>query len=195
MPRPGSPHSLSLFAETARLAGESTDETDFEALYRQHAETVAHWAVRLGGPLLDYEDVVHEVFLKLQRALPQLDATKSLNAWLYRVTLNEVRYRRRKARIRHFLSGLAGDFAANVRSEAPVAPELLERQEEARRVHAALDRLPEKFREVLVLFELEGRSGEEVAALMGARLATVWVWLGRARARLARELKTLEGES
>jgi len=45
-----------------------------------------------------------------------------------------------------------------------------------------LDRLPERYRRVLILFELEGLSTLEIAALIGARVGTVRVWLYRARA-------------
>ena len=52
-----------------------------------------------------------------------------------------------------------------------------------------LSRLPEKYRTVLVLFELEGLSGEDVAALTGTKLATVWVHLHRARAAFLAQME------
>ena len=49
-------------------------------------------------------------------------------------------------------------------------------------------------REVLVLFEIEELSGEEIAELTGAKIATVWVWLHRARAEFAKRLAEYEAE-
>ena len=55
-------------------------------------------------------------------------------------------------------------------------------RQEIARVYRVLDRLPERQRRVLILFELEGMSTAEIAALIGARVGTVRVWLYRARA-------------
>ena len=45
----------------------------WEAIYAEHAARVAGWATRLGGPGLDSEDLVHEVFIQVQRLLPRYD--------------------------------------------------------------------------------------------------------------------------
>ncbi len=177
------------------LVEQAAQPLDLDSAYRRHSATVARWAMRLGGRELDFEDIVHDVFLKLQKALPGFSSEEKLTRWLFKVTLNEVRYRRRTLRLRRFLAGLAPDFAQEVPSGEPLAPERMERSEADRRVHLALERLPEKFRVALVLFELEGRSGQEVAALMGAKVETLWVWLGRARARFAAELAKLDAEA
>jgi DNA-directed RNA polymerase specialized sigma24 family protein len=57
-----------------------------------------------------------------------------------------------------------------------------------------LCRLKERDRQVLVLFEIEGRSGQEIAELMGSKPANVWVWLTRARASFAKHLAREEAE-
>jgi len=53
------------------------------------------------------------------------------------------------------------------------------------RLYAAMDRLPEKYRTVLILSALEESSGEDIATLLGIEPNTVWVRLHRARAKLA----------
>src|SRR5262249_14147909 len=65
-------------------------------LYRAHAQTVARWASRLGGPAIDVEDVVQEVFLVVQRRLDGFRGDAHVKTWLYRITANVVRWRRRK---------------------------------------------------------------------------------------------------
>jgi len=165
----------------------------FDDVYRAYAESVAKWAARLGGPRVDYEDVVQEVFLTVQRELPRYRGTAPLTTWLYRITLNQVRYRLRKNRFRRWLSGLAPDWATDVPAPGHNALDTLEHREAVDALYAALYGLKERHRQVLVLFEMEERSGAEVAELMGARVETVWVWLHRARAELAKRLR-LDGE-
>jgi RNA polymerase sigma-70 factor (ECF subfamily) len=149
------------------------------ALYRAHAGRVAHWASRLGGPAIDLEDVVQEVFLTVHRLLPGFRGDAKVSTWLFRITENVVRHRRRKERWRRWLGGAAE--AERVASARPTPVEELERRQTAERVYRVLDRLPEKYRAVLILFEIDGASGEEIAQLTGTRLETVWVQLHRAR--------------
>ena len=61
-------------------------------------------------------------------------------------------------------------------------------------MYRILDRLPSKYRDVIILFELEGASGEEIAELTGRKLATVWVHLHRA-GRFLEALRTKRGRS
>ena len=63
--------------------------------------------------------------------------------------------------------------------------EEIERREQKLRLYRALDQLPGKLRTALILFDLEGLAGEEVAALTGTEIGTVWVQLHRARTKLA----------
>jgi RNA polymerase sigma-70 factor (ECF subfamily) len=76
------------------------------------------------------------------------------------------------------------DYAAELQAHGPSALDELERREAAAEVYSALDRLAEKYRTVVILFEIEGLSGEEIAALTGTSVATVWVHLYRGRQRL-----------
>jgi len=167
-------------------------ERDLEAVYRAHAQRVARWAARLAGPALDVEDVVHEVFLVVQRRLAGFRGEAEITTWLYRITANVVRHRRRKERWRRFLGGTADDIAGRMAAPGPTPLEDLEGRQAAARLYRALDALNEKQRAVLILFELEGLPGEEIARLLGMRAATVRVTLHRARAELLRRLDAIE---
>jgi RNA polymerase sigma factor (sigma-70 family) len=162
-------------------------------VYREHAETVARWVARLGGPILDVEDVMHDVFVKVEQELPAFRGDARLTTWLYAVTLNVVRSRRRKERFRRFFRAPA-DEGRRIADSGALADEVLSRQQNSRRLYCVLDRLNERYRQVLVLFELEERPGREVAELMNASQENVWVWLHRARAAFARELARVEEE-
>ena len=170
----------------------ATAPPEISSLYRAHAAEVERWVARLAGPTVDAEDVVQEVFLVVQRRLSEWRADAKMTTWLYRITERVVHRQRRKQRMGRWLRGLAGDFAGDVPTERLTPVEDLERKEAARTVYAALDGLERKMRAVFVLFEIEGLSGEEIAALTGTKLATVWVQLHRGRARFLERLRDMD---
>ena len=188
MKRPG------LRPETGGEAAARAAEIDLDAVYREHAETVARWVRRLGGPWVDGEDAVHEVFLVAQRQLGEFRGEARVTTWLYRIAERVALHQRRRARLRRWLGRdrheeMAGATAGRPRL-TPV--EELERREQAATVYRVLDRLPDRYRTVLVLFELERASGEEISELTSTRLPTVWVRLHRARALFLAQLQRLE---
>jgi len=163
------------------------------ALYREHAQRVAGWASRLGGPRrgADLEDVVQEVFLRVHRALPGFRGESEVTTWLYRITENVVRARMRKERLRRFFGFDGGNGPGepeNVPSLRPSPEGDLEHRERARMLYDALDRISETYRNPFILFEIEGLPGEEVARLVGVKLPTLWVRLSRAREQVHQEL-------
>jgi RNA polymerase sigma-70 factor, ECF subfamily len=165
-----------------------------DAVYRAHARDVARWAAHLGGPWIDVEDVVQEVFMVVRRRLAEFRGDAKVTTWLYRITAHVVSDARRKERLRSWLRRTRrDDVESALTSAAPTPVESMERDQSRATVYAILDRLPEKYRTVLVLFELEGLSGEDVAALTGTKLATVWVHLHRARAAFLAEMDKRNG--
>ena len=164
----------------------ATERLDLADIYRAHAPAVARWAARLGGPNAEIEDLVHEVFVIVERRLPDFRGEAGLTTWLYRITENVVRHQRRKNRI---FSWLLGDRTEDKSSEEPLPDEALERKRSIEQVYRILDRMSEKYRTVLILHELEGLSGPEIAELRHVKPSTVWVQLHRARALFLAELK------
>lgn len=168
---------------------------DLDEIYRAHAPTVARWVAHLGGPTADVDDLVHEIFLVVERRLPDFRGEAKLTTWLYRITERVVRGRRRTDRLRRWLGRTRRTDLERAVSTAPLTPiEVLERRRSVDTVYRILDRMPDRYRDVLVLFELEGVSGEEIAALTGRKLATVWVHLHRARRQFLEEMNREAGE-
>jgi len=165
---------------------------DLDVLYRRYAPLVGRWAIHLGGPSVDAEDVVQEVFLAAQRARPTERSDARATTWLYRTTENIVRHQRRRNRVRRWLSGLASDVAGDLPAAEPQPLESVEARQARERVYAALDGMKERERNVFILFEIEELSGQAIAEMYGAKPATVWVWLHRARAVFHRRLAALE---
>lgn len=159
---------------------------DTGTLYRTHVRQVARWAGRLGGPTLDIEDVVHEVFTIAHQRLATFRGDSSVSTWLFGITERVVRHRRRRARWRRWLSGSADETAGHLAAPGPDALRLVERHENAHAVYRILDRLPERDRQVLILFELEDLTAEEVGQLLSIQPGNARLRLHRARARFLR---------
>jgi RNA polymerase sigma-70 factor (ECF subfamily) len=165
---------------------------DTGAVYAQHVHQVARWAERLAGPDLDLEDIVHEVFSVVHRQRDRFRHDSSVATWLFGITDNVVRHRRRKERWRRWLAGSAEETAGHLASPAPDPLHHAERDEAARTVYRLLDQLAERDRQVLILFDLEELAADEVAALLEIKPANARLRLHRARARFLRAHRQAE---
>lgn len=165
---------------------------DIAAVYRSHGASVARWAARLAGPALEAEDIVQEVFMIAQRKRASFRGDSSPARWLYRITERVVAHRRRRDRWRRWLSG-AGDRAArDVPSLDPTPLDSVQRRQAAALFYQALEGMPQNHRSAFILFELEELSGAQIATLKGVNIATIWVWLHRARAHFLKRVPELE---
>jgi len=152
----------------------------FEEAYRDYAKVAARWANRLGGNTVDPEDVVQEVFLVVDRRLASFRGDASFTSWLFEITRKVVANHRRRQRWRFWLSG-SREEVANTPSDLRDPLAELERRQASAIFYESLETLPEKYRTVLVLFEIEGLSTQAIADLCHLKLATVRVQLHRAR--------------
>lgn len=169
---------------------------DPSKVFRHYAPTVGRWAHRLGGPSIDVDDVVQEVFVRVYEHLSGFRGESKLSTWLFQITLNEVRQRKRRERWLGWLKPGESAVEEEPHDEAE-APELsplarLEQIQDVRRLYQALDGLKEKYRVPLVMFEIDGMTGDDIAELMNVNVSTVWVWLHRGRTQLLERLRALE---
>jgi len=160
----------------------------FEAVYAGSFHQVCRYLRAHGAPEFELEDLAQEVFLVVQRKLPKFDG-RNLPGWLYRISAFIVRDHRRRAWFRRFF------HRQRELPENQVAPhadpsEHLERRQREERLMTILSRMNEKHRAAFILFEIEGMSGEQIAALSEIPVATVWTRLHYAR----RQFTTLLAE-
>lgn len=160
------------------------DPAAFERFYRAEAPTVLRWVIRLGGPLLDAEDVTHDVFQVVWKRRAQLTHGEP-RAWLYGITRNVVANKRRRARLRQFV-GL--QTLPPVPDPGPGLDARMEALRRRRWIQDALETLSEKHREAIVLVDLEEYSAVEAAALMGVSVGTVYSRLHHGRKRFSAAL-------
>jgi RNA polymerase sigma-70 factor, ECF subfamily len=170
---------------------------ELELIYREHSAVVSKWVRRLwgtgrGAAAMDEEDLLHEVFLVVQRRIPTFRGDAALTTWLYSITVLVVNARRKKARWRNLLWRRAEPEL--LPEPVPPASAELGRAEASRVVYAVLDDLRERDRTLLILFELERLPGTEIAAILGMSEANLWVALSRARARFKRAFERRYGD-
>lgn len=168
----------------------SSVPTSFQEAYRDYAQTAARWARQLGGSDMDVEDVVQEVFLVVSRRLASFRGEARFSSWLFEITRKIVANHRRRQRWRFWRSGNEQSLACAPSSLPDPAAEL-ERRQAVAFFYRALDQLPEKYRTVLVLYEIEGLSTQSIADLCELNLSTVKVQLARARERFLNHFRDL----
>lgn len=162
---------------------------DVHRLYVTHAAALRLALQRLGGDALDADDLLQEVFVVALRKSTELARADSPVAWLFGVATKVAATRRRTATWKRWL----GLDAAPELASAESPSRSLEQKQASQLVQAALGVLSAKKRDVFVLFELQGLSGEEIAQALELPLKTVWSRLHYARREFAQEVARLEG--
>jgi RNA polymerase sigma-70 factor (ECF subfamily) len=162
------------------------DETAFMELYRRHRDATFRFACRMLGSPEQAEDVAHDCFLGLIRNPGRFDPRRaSLRAYLYGAVRNLS-----LKRLRRLGSERRGEEASSqeipARDEEPLHGLLA--QELSAKVHAAIAGMRAEQREVILLFEYEGQSLAEIAAIIGTDVGTVKWRLHQARGWLRKEL-------
>jgi RNA polymerase sigma-70 factor (ECF subfamily) len=163
------------------------DDEALSLLVRTYHDRVYRFGVRVCRDSWDAEDAVQEAFTKLARR-PEVTKDIGALAWLMTVVRHAcMRMLRPFARERRAL-GQRVDDAEVVPSDAEDAQQALERWELVRSVHAGIAALDRPYREVLVMRDLEGMSGDETCRALGLDLAAMKTRLHRARAQLREHL-------
>lgn len=170
------------------LAG---DEDALALLYRRRQGGVYRFALQMSGSKSIAEDVTQEVFLFLMREGQVFDPSKgALSAFLFGVARNHVLRRLRSEHLLAPLSDESEDEAVFSQPSADICPlEDLTRAETIESVRKAVLSLPPKYREVVVLCELQDVSYGETAEILGCAIGTVRSRLHRARALLLAKLR------
>jgi RNA polymerase sigma-70 factor (ECF subfamily) len=168
-------------------------QSAWRALVDAYARRVFNMAYQFCGSREEAEDRTQEVFLKLHGALPKYDFGKNFTAWLLTLAKNHLidEYRRTK-----WEKANRDEFDERVLSQAAASgPEAsLVAKETKELIWEGLDRLPADMRMVIILRDLQGKSYEEVAEVLGLLLGTVKSRVNRARLQLARVLREHRGD-
>ena len=199
-------------SDLASAIGIRADEQDFVAelkagseqafalLLAQYSQPIYSLMARSLSDPADAADVTQEVFVKVFRNISSFHGEASLRTWIYRIALHEAsnqrrwwgRHKRQELTIDAQIENAEGETfciadALAARDASPY--ECAARAQLRERVVAALRTLPEAFREVVVLREIEGFGYEEIAEMLEVNLGTVKSRLTRGRAALRESLR------
>jgi RNA polymerase sigma-70 factor (ECF subfamily) len=166
-------------------------------VFERYAPRVYHLARRMLGNADDAEDVTQDVFVQVLRKLPAFRGEASFPTWLYRVTVNAaLNYRRKRGRhpVHSLDDGPLEDFHEDGRHRTPIkhwtsrpVQHALD-QETHELIEQAIAGLPEAYRDVVVLADVEERPTAEVAGLLGLSETAVKGRLHRARLLMRKAL-------
>jgi RNA polymerase sigma factor (sigma-70 family) len=163
---------------------------DLDALgefFERYEPTVKRYLGHLGIGSNDADDLVQATFLEVVPAASRFDPKYAARSWLFGITTVMVRRHRRS--VRRQVARVAAWARFVRRDPEPTPVDLFERDDAARRLTHALERMSPKKREVLVLVTMEGMSGEETANALGIPVKTVWTRLHYARLDLLDALR------
>ncbi len=174
---------MAVFPLRRRLPGSRPDAFDRDVL--SHTDALFRTALRLTRDRSAAEDLVQDTLLKAFRAASRFEPGTNLRAWLFTILVNTSRNRRRAAaRDIVDIDGGAVD-AAGPRPEQSVTPEdLLLRDVLDADLQAALDALPDVFREAVWLRDVEEFSYAEIARMLDVPVGTVMSRISRGRRAL-----------
>ncbi len=193
--------AIGIRAEEQDLIAElkAGSESAFALLLAQYSHPIYSLIARSLSDPADAADVTQEVFVKVFRNISSFHGEASLRTWIYRIALHEAsnqrrwwsRHKRQELTIDAQHENDEGETfcladALAARDASPY--ECAARAELGERVVAALRTLPEAFREVVVLREIEGFGYEEIAEMLDVNLGTVKSRLTRGRAALREAL-------
>jgi RNA polymerase sigma-70 factor (ECF subfamily) len=164
----------------ARHLAEFSGPLLFEEVYHAYFRQTVAWMRGLGVPEAEIEDVAQEVFLVVRRKLSHFRGG-NLAGWLYRIAQLTVRNFRRRAWFKHLFSRGREIDSMELVGLSTTPAMALEKKQDQRVLAEMLARMSDKRRTTLVLFEIEGYSGQEIARLHGVPVKTVWTRLHHAR--------------
>jgi RNA polymerase sigma-70 factor (ECF subfamily) len=177
-PGPAPDHSAAAERELVRRCVEH-DPLAWRTLYDRHFGRVAELVRALGIAGGESDDLCQEIFLIVYRHLRTFRGEARLSTWIHRLATREAFRYARRGRMRRA-------FAQLLARERVTLPHDWAESEGARRQYLSqlLGRLPPERRLALVLFEIEGRSVDEIAEVCGCAVNTVWTRIHRARVQL-----------
>lgn len=168
----------------AALAGDRM--SGFEDLYKKHYRRVYSICLRMTGNMAEAEDLTQEVFIQLHRKIGSFRGEAAFTTWLHRLTVNQVLMHFRKRSVRSELTTDDGEMPDSIDPETinPEAMPIVDRIG----LENAIAQLPNGYRTVFVLHDVEGYEHEEIAKLLGCSAGTSKSQLHKARLKLRRLL-------
>lgn len=178
----------------------NSDRVTCDALYQQYGARMLAVARRMLRSEEDAADAVQDAFLAAFVSLPRFRAEAQISTWLHRIVVNKclMRLRSQKRRptvsLESIAAGSKRDDAAwpATARECDDAATLMDKRERRTAIRSCIQLLPESYREVLILRDIEQYDTEQTAALLGVSRGAIKTRLHRARQALGESLQAAE---
>lgn len=194
----------SSWAEMTLIArAQAQDDAAFDQIMRLHADRIYNYVRRMVGNPQDAEDITQEVFIRAYQGLSQFDGRSSLSTWLFRIATNLcIDHKRRQSRRVQTIpyhhdeaDEEEGDWEFPDTAQ-PSALEQLLTKELQEVVERAIEALSPKLKTVLLLYDVEGLSYEQIAEALGIPTGTVKSRLFAAREQIRKQVEVyMRGET
>ncbi|HNQ45930.1 MAG TPA: sigma-70 family RNA polymerase sigma factor [Syntrophorhabdus sp.] len=179
------------------------DVNAFQVLVERYQKKMLNMAYRMTGDYEEACEITQEAFLSAFKAIRKFRGEASFATWLTRITLNQARNQLKKTRYISHHEGVPIDAPVDTKanqvydspaSQEETALEQLERKELQSEVQKCIDTLPDEFREVLVLRDIQEFSYDEIRDILGVPEGTIKSRLFRAREAMKNCLKRVVGD-
>lgn len=168
----------------------------FTALVKRYKDPLVNYVYRFLGDYDDANDIVQDAFIRVYRHIDQYQPVAKFSTWLYTIATNLSRTHYRKQTKWGLFSFFKRDeegeeWTEDIKDSAMLPDELTQSAMIRERIEQALMELTPSFREVVILFEIEDKSYEEICEITGLNIGTVKSRLNRGRRKLQEMLHDL----
>lgn len=196
MAEEGAPQAVAADWEREALARFRGGEVEaFDEFVLRYQDRLYNAVFRMSWDESETRDVLQDTFLKAFRSLGDFRGESSVGTWLHRIAVNTFLQRRNKHRPESLEDLTLEEFQLSkregMRLQPPTPEEVFAEKEGRTLLENAIAKLPEEYRVVLVLRDLEDRSAAETAEMVGISVPAVKSRLHRARLFVRRELERM----
>jgi len=166
------------------------DVKAFEMLMEKYQKKVFNIALRLLGNHDDASEVTQEVFVKIFKSMGSFKGESQISTWIYRIATNACLDELRKRKNKWVMSldeeyhRENGDYIIQVEDNKPTPDVIVEQKTLKAALNNAIDKLPEKYKLIIVLRDIQGFSYEQISDIVKTPVGTVKSRINRARLQL-----------
>jgi len=174
----------------------SGDLRAFDQLVSAYEKRVFNCALRITGNYHDASDVTQEAFLRAFNSINTFRGDAKFATWIYRIVTNVYLDERKKSKAHRqtslddYIELEENSVTRQIQDDSPSPEEIVETEERAQVLQAAINSLPDYQRIIVTLYHMQHRSYEEIAEIMNLPIGTVKSRLNRARIALGEKLAT-----
>lgn len=175
----------------------SESNLNFQSIYDSFQPKIFRYLAKLVDAH-EAEDLTQEVFVRIERGLDGFRGDAKLSTWIYRIATNVAMDRLRSPMQKHETSKKTVSVEEKALEDRdvwtgekrPSVDRQLIREEMSECIHEFVERLPENYRAIVLLSDIEGLKNREIAEVLGISLDTVKIRLHRGREKLKKELES-----